>query len=530
MAGRGRAAAGLYAVSGTAGDSSVSLEGPVAHAGNGPARVELFVMALCPFGMQAEAALAPAVKAFGDEIDFRLYFIADEVGAERFAVTQRPGRRPGPSCEGAPAEGTGPFRSLHGDAEVAEGIRQTVMMTLYPDRYYDYILLRNRDIGSDNWEACARAVGMPPDRVAAVASGPEGVAVFRKNIRRANLLGIGASPTLLVNGKELEAFFNPNALARRICQSDSGLTPCQNVPVCGSDRDCFRHGKAGICIDPDRPTARCVGPVPFVMTVVNDPACAVCDTGYFTRATRELFPGVQVRAVAVGSPEGVALAARNGIDRVPAFILDRAFERTVRFGRFARTVRKVADGYVPDANMVPVSQLLRRDAAPGRVDLFVGLASPFAARSAEAVIRWLREVEATEGLRVHLLADAKTGKVEMIQDLRVREVAPGRYPDYLLCRMRGASDGQQAASPDVCAERLGLAPDRISGTEGSRLLEAERRICIGFGIPPGMNPVVVLNNRVVVTAGMMERIGEVFYRLNPELADRDRGRSQPRGP
>ena len=528
MAGRAAGAA-----SGEAGDSSVGLETAVAHAVNWPARVELFVMALCPFGMQAEGALAPAVKAFGDEIDFRLYFIADEASTERLAVTQRPGRRPGPSCEGAPAEGTGPFRSLHGDAEVAEGIRQTVMMALYPDRYYDYILLRNRDIGSDNWEACARTVGIPPDRIAAVASGAEGEAAFRKNIRRANLLGIGASPTLLVNGKELEAFFDPNALARRICQSDSGLVPCKDVPVCGSDRDCSRHGKVGICIDPDRPTARCADAVPFVMTVVNDPACAVCDTGYFTRATRELFPGVQVRAVAVGSPEGEALAARNGIDRVPAFILDRAFEGTARFGRFARTVRKVADGYVPDANMVPVSQLLRRDAVPGRVDLFVGLASPFAARSAEAVIRWLREVGAPERLRVHFLVDATaeaTGEAEMIQDLRVREAAPGRYLDYLLCRVRGISDGGQAASPDVCAERIGLALDRASGVEGSRLLEAERGICAEFGIPPGMNPVAVLNNRVVVTAGMIERIRDVFYRVNPELADRDRGRLQSKGP
>ena len=44
--------------------------------------VELFVMAHCPYGMRAQTALAPTVKAFGEGIDFRLHFIAQEAGKE----------------------------------------------------------------------------------------------------------------------------------------------------------------------------------------------------------------------------------------------------------------------------------------------------------------------------------------------------------------------------------------------------------------------------------------------------------------
>ena len=40
--------------------------------------VELFVMSYCPYGVQAEEKLIPIIKEFGDAIDFKLQFIAQE--------------------------------------------------------------------------------------------------------------------------------------------------------------------------------------------------------------------------------------------------------------------------------------------------------------------------------------------------------------------------------------------------------------------------------------------------------------------
>ncbi|MYK18340.1 hypothetical protein F4055_09280, partial [Candidatus Poribacteria bacterium] len=44
----------------------------------GKPTLELFVMSYCPFGVQAEEKIIPIVKEFGDKIDFKLQFIADE--------------------------------------------------------------------------------------------------------------------------------------------------------------------------------------------------------------------------------------------------------------------------------------------------------------------------------------------------------------------------------------------------------------------------------------------------------------------
>ena len=94
----------------------------------GKPTLELFVMSYCPFGVQAEEKIIPIVKEFGDKIDFKLQFIAQEK-------------------EEPSAQDITPFTSLHGYPEVAENIRQLLIAQEYPDRYLDYILCRGKKAG-----------------------------------------------------------------------------------------------------------------------------------------------------------------------------------------------------------------------------------------------------------------------------------------------------------------------------------------------------------------------------------------------
>lgn len=183
---------------------------------NDRVKVELFVMPHCPYGIQAEEALIPVIEGLGDKIDFSLHFIADEVGKKRKQLSKQVIESGSQTCEGKVLNGIGRFRSLHGDAEVREGIQQAVIMKLYPDRYFSYILCRNKNITSGNWKHCADIVRIDPDYLASVLFGPQADSIFSKNIRRANTLGINASPTLLINGEEVIGFLESDVLVKRI--------------------------------------------------------------------------------------------------------------------------------------------------------------------------------------------------------------------------------------------------------------------------------------------------------------------------
>ncbi|RKU32843.1 hypothetical protein C6499_02445 [Candidatus Poribacteria bacterium] len=163
----------------------------------GKPRLELFVMSYCPFGVQAEEKVIPIVKKFGDKIDFKLQFIAQEK-------------------EETSAQDITPFTSLHGYPEVAENIRQLLIAQEYPDRYLDYIFCRGKKLDK-SWEDCAQKLGIDVVKIQALFDTAEAEEFFRENITRAAELGIKASPTILVDNHK----FGANQLLRA-----SG-TPCQ---------------------------------------------------------------------------------------------------------------------------------------------------------------------------------------------------------------------------------------------------------------------------------------------------------------
>ena len=163
----------------------------------GKPTLELFVMSYCPYGVQAEEKLIPVIKKFGDQIDFKLQFIAREK-------------------ETSSAQDITPFVSLHGYPEVAENIRQLLIAQEYPDRYLDYILCRGKKLDK-SWEDCAEKLGIDVAKIQALFDASEAEQLFRENIQRAAALGIKASPTILVDGHK----FQVNQLLRA-----SG-TPCQ---------------------------------------------------------------------------------------------------------------------------------------------------------------------------------------------------------------------------------------------------------------------------------------------------------------
>ena len=102
--------------------------------------LELYVMAQCPYGTQAEAIVDPILKTLGEDVNFELNFIGnvvtqadyDKMGARQAMCTKK-------------SDGKY-YCSLHGEAEVNEDIRQLCISSLANDKLIDYIACVNADI------------------------------------------------------------------------------------------------------------------------------------------------------------------------------------------------------------------------------------------------------------------------------------------------------------------------------------------------------------------------------------------------
>jgi protein-disulfide isomerase len=168
-------------------------------------QLEVFVMSQCPFGVKALNAMKEVLDAFGKKIDFKIHFIADET---------------------AP----GQFKALHGQPEVDENIRELCAIKYYPKdyKYMDYILCRNQDIKSTEWQKCATG-GIDAKVIEKCFSGDEGKKLHSEDIKAAKDLGIGASPTWLANNKFQFSGIAPEQIKTNFCSYNKDAKGCEKT-------------------------------------------------------------------------------------------------------------------------------------------------------------------------------------------------------------------------------------------------------------------------------------------------------------
>jgi glutaredoxin len=172
--------------------------------------VKLFVMSMCPYGVQAEYAMIPVIKLLGDKANFDVRFIANE-------------------------DGKGGFKSLHGQPEVDENLRQVCISANQKDKFLSYLecfvkepaeALNANDIAayqSVNWTKmaadCMATAKVDAANVTACMKGAQGAELLKKNIALADELGVGSSPTITINGADYGGARSSEALKQGVCNA-----------------------------------------------------------------------------------------------------------------------------------------------------------------------------------------------------------------------------------------------------------------------------------------------------------------------
>jgi len=215
--------------------SSIDMNAAPAGSGTGPAQpaappikterpvVDLYVMAFCPYGTQAESAMKPVAALLGSKADIRVRYITTISGTTVASV-----------------------QSLHGMPEAQEDLRQICIIKKNPEQFWEYLGRFNDACypqyqKADQLDACWRnviaAVGIDSKSIETCAGGEEGLALLKADEALSNKNGAGASPTLIINGQEYSGSRTPDAYKQAIC--DRFVTPpaeCSTTlpPVAGT--------------------------------------------------------------------------------------------------------------------------------------------------------------------------------------------------------------------------------------------------------------------------------------------------------
>jgi hypothetical protein len=166
--------------------------------------IQVFIMADCPYGRQAIQALKPVVDNFGDAITWDVHYIANEQN--------------------------GNFSSLHGQYEVDEDIVQLCVKAYSPDELLDYIYCRSTNgVKGIDWHTCAKDVGISSVAIKTVekcVNGTKGKELLSADIKIADALSIGGSPTWMANNRYQFGGIDSETVKSNLCKYNSGLSGC----------------------------------------------------------------------------------------------------------------------------------------------------------------------------------------------------------------------------------------------------------------------------------------------------------------
>ncbi|MBT4540220.1 hypothetical protein HOC35_01785 [Candidatus Woesearchaeota archaeon] len=169
--------------------------------------LQLFIMSDCPYGRKGVEALKGALDNFaeaGETLDYEVHYIASE-------------------------NPDGSFNSLHGQYEVDENIIQLCANKHSEEAWLDYIYCRStKGVKGKDWKDCAKETSVDVEAVQACFDGTEGKALHSEDIKAANALGIGASPTWLSNNKYKFSGIDAETVKSNFCQYND-VGGCENV-------------------------------------------------------------------------------------------------------------------------------------------------------------------------------------------------------------------------------------------------------------------------------------------------------------
>jgi hypothetical protein len=159
-----------------------------------------------------------------------------------------------------------------------------------------------------DWREIARGAGIEPEMIEVWLQAGEAEELLAAGIARGVELGIVASPTLLIEGREYEGILQSSQLPRSLCEDlelDSDF--CRALPRCFSDLDCPQP--LTYCQNGGMPEAKCAPrpDTPVTLSVLSDRLCQTCVSPLILDSARYLLPRLSVQAIEIESVTGESL-------------------------------------------------------------------------------------------------------------------------------------------------------------------------------------------------------------------------------
>jgi predicted DsbA family dithiol-disulfide isomerase len=484
----------------------------VARTVDKPAKLEFYIMAKCPYGVQVEKAIGPVLDQLGANVDFHVGYIGQKNGDD--------------------------LSSMHGPGAVTGDIAQLCAHEVAPDKYFKMILCQDKDPQhvDTNWESCGQEAGIDTGAVKACMD-TKGKQLLAAAFDEAKARHANGSPTMFLNGKPYNGGRKSNDFLRAICNSFEGSKPeaCANIPV----------------------------PVKVSAIFFSDARCEKCNIDSLEGRLKGIFEGLQVRKVDYSSSDGKALYAelqkadpsfkylpvvlfdssvdgdKDGKQQIARYIHPVGQYQALALGHNFDPTAEICDNKVDDDANGKVDcddatcqqAMACRPEKPKTLDLFVMAHCPFGTKAMIAAKDFSDAFGQDVDISVHYIGDDRGGTLssmhgptEVADDLR--EICAEKYYakdrkflDFLACRSKNVRDEDWKK----CTGSNGIDANVIQkcvDTEAKDLLS--KSFALAKALDISASPTFLVNNRETFNAQDPNGIKVQYCKHNPGLAGCDK--------
>ncbi|HNU96728.1 MAG TPA: hypothetical protein PLF70_00745 [Candidatus Portnoybacteria bacterium] len=166
----------------------------------------LFVMSFCPYGNQAEEAMMPVIKLFGNKTDVQLHYVIYSNyngGGSDYCLDKE-----------------SKYCSMHGIQELNQNVRELCVQKYQPDKVWDFVSGVNNGCGLANvdvcWENIAKTTGVDITQIKTCQK-DEATTLLKNEVALNEKYNIQGSPTLLINEKEFSGDRTANGYKTGLC-------------------------------------------------------------------------------------------------------------------------------------------------------------------------------------------------------------------------------------------------------------------------------------------------------------------------
>ena len=465
-------------------------------------RVDLHVMAQCPYGVQAEAAFKDVVSKFGPDLDLHVEYI------------------------GQSASGGDPS-SMHGPNEVKGDLTQVCVQKYAPAKAFDFILCQNENNKevATNGAACATKLGIPADKVTACADGQEGKDLLLASFKRSQEKGASGSPTIFIAGNKYEGGRKPTDFMKAICSGATGKKPagCSDIPESPKvNVTILSDNRCGPDCDPKRMEGSIRGKV-------GNPIVTTLD--YTSAEGKRLFASVKPTMLPAALFDSTLDADKDAVAAFSRGLKQAGNYRVLALGGWNPSCADDGGCKLEECK----STMQCRVEVPKKLDVFVMSQCPYGVKGLDAmkeVVDNFKKAGDPIDFAVHYIGDGDTsnlssmhGAGEVAEDLReacaIQHYGKGlKYMDYVWCRDKNIRDANwQSCTGGSTGIDTDLIKKCSEGDEGKQLVAHSFAESKSAGI--GASPTWLANNKYKFSGIDAQTIKTNLCAHNPKLAGCD---------